>query len=194
MANISLHAFVFEPYTWYHSVPKRLFVAVLVETRACLPRDARYPRCARRRHVTDSVRSMLSPLYVLVSPVARAVRYKPCPVVLVPGLGLSRPPGRYLDLLRSALRTYNARIYIHGVCFELKIVLTFPEYVQLSRMKTNTGSPRRFRSFLTELGPARCEIAGFTTCALRRTYPCRNLWPERAIVFQAPRAQPDFRR
>ena len=47
---------------------KVLFVAVLVETRACRPRDACYPRCARH----------LTPLYVPVSRCARSATCKPC--------------------------------------------------------------------------------------------------------------------
>ena len=47
--------------------------------------------------------SLLPPLYVPVSPVARAARCNPCPVALVPTLGCSRPPSRNLDLVRSAL-------------------------------------------------------------------------------------------
>ena len=68
---------------------KVLFVAVLVETRACCPRDACYPRCARH-----------TPLYVPASPGARSATCKPCPVALVPDttVDCSRPPARNLDL------------------------------------------------------------------------------------------------
>ena len=45
----------------------------------------------------------LPPLYVPVSPVAIAARWKPYAVALVPTLGCYRSPGHNLDLLRSAL-------------------------------------------------------------------------------------------
>ena len=72
---------------------KNLLVAVLVETRACGPRDACYPGCAR--HPT--------PLYVPVSPCARSATCKPCPMALIPEstVHCSRPPARNLDLSSS---------------------------------------------------------------------------------------------
>ena len=56
----------------------------------------------------------LPPLYAPVSPVARAPRFKPCPVALVPTLGCSRPPTRNFYLLRSSLsgRIIPAYIYL----------------------------------------------------------------------------------
>ena len=72
---------------------KTLFVAVLVETRACRPRDACYPGCARH----------LSPLYVPVSPCAPSATCKLCPMALNPDsiVDCPRPPGRNLDLSSS---------------------------------------------------------------------------------------------
>ena len=61
--------------------------------------------------------------------------------------------------------------------------LSFLGHVWLSRKKRSTGSPRRFRSFLAELGPARRETAGFTPCAPRRTHPRRNPVPKRPSAF-----------
>ena len=75
---------ILEPYQWYHSVPKNFFVAVLVETRACCPRDACYPRCAWH----------LTPFYVPVSTCARSATCNACPMALVPDstVHCSRPP------------------------------------------------------------------------------------------------------
>ena len=82
-------------------------VAVLVETRACCPRDACYPGCARH----------LTPLYVPVSPWARSATCKPCPMVLVPDstVHCSRPPARNLDLSSSdhALGPWVGFMYIY---------------------------------------------------------------------------------
>ena len=74
---------------------KVLFVALLVETRACwLP-----SRCMLLS-LRSAPSSKLTPLYVPVSPVARSATYKPCPVALVPDstVGCSQPPARNLDL------------------------------------------------------------------------------------------------
>ena len=72
---------------------KVLFVAVLVETCACSPRDACYP--GRARHLT--------PLYVPVSPCAWSARCKPCPMALVPDstVHCSRLQAGNLDLSSS---------------------------------------------------------------------------------------------
>ena len=87
----------------------------------------------------------------------------------------ARSETRLLATSSSLPRSAQVRspdIQYQNTCyFTLEVVLTFPGYVQVSRKKRSTGSPRRFRSFMAELGPARCEIAGFTTCAPRRTYP-----------------------
>ena len=67
--------------------------SVLVETRACGPRDACYPGCDRH----------LTPLYVPVSPWARSATCKPVPMVLVPDstVHCSRPPAHNLHLSSS---------------------------------------------------------------------------------------------
>ena len=85
-----------------------LFVAVLVETRACRPRDACYPGCARH----------LTPLYVPVSPWARSATCKPCPLVLVPDstVHCSRPPARHLDLSSS---DYAQGPWVGFICIQL---------------------------------------------------------------------------
>ena len=87
-------------------VPKSFFWSkfFLVETRACWPRDACYPGCARH----------LTPLYVPVSPWATC---KPCPMVLVLGstVHCSRPPARNLHLSSSdhALGPWAGFMYIY---------------------------------------------------------------------------------
>ena len=64
---------------------------------------SRFVHAALAMHATLATpSSKLSPLYVPVSPVARAAKCKPCSVALVPTLGCCRPQTN-LDLLRSAL-------------------------------------------------------------------------------------------
>ena len=98
---------------------KVLFVAVLVETRACRPRDAYYPVCARH----------LTPLYVPVSPCALSATCKPCPMALLADstVHCSRPPARNLDLSSSD--------HSQGPCVGFI-------YIQLSKLfKNGPGMP-----------------------------------------------------
>ena len=83
-----------------------------------------------------------------------------------------------------SVRTYKTRLNVY---FNVKTVLIFLGHVRLSRKKRSTGSPKSFRSFLAELGPARRETAGFTPCAPRRTHPRRNSGPKHPSAFPASR-------
>ena len=81
----------------------------------------------------------LSLLYVAVSPVSRAERCKPCPAVLVPTLGCSRPLPPGLLLLASAL----SGSMIPGICLfvQVKTVLTFGHvYLPPQEKNKHTGS------------------------------------------------------
>ena len=80
------------------------------------------------------------------------------------------------------VRRYNTRLNAY---FNVKTVLTFLGHVRLSRKQRSTGSPRRFRSLLAELGPARRETAGFTPCAPRRTHSRRNPGSKCPSAFSA---------
>ena len=101
---------------------------------------------------------------------------------LLPASGAQLPSAQI-----HSVRMYNTRLNIH---FNVKTVLTFLGHVRLSRKKRSTGSLRRFRSFLAELGPARRETAGFTPCVPRRTHPRRKPGPKRPSTFPAWREPP----
>ena len=117
------------------------------------------------------------PLYVPVSPVARAARCKPCLVALVSTLGCSRPPARNLDLLRSAL---SGRIIPESIfILKSKRSLHFSDTSSYPATKEAPAQPRRFRSCLDERAPARRESAGFPLSAPMPTYPRRDPGPKR---------------
>ena len=117
-------------------------VAVLVETRACWPRDACYPGCARH----------LTPLYVPVSPWARSVTCKPCPKVLIPDstVHCSRPPARNLHLSSSdhALGPWVRFMYILP-CYDSHMMWFLPadtryiRYIIVPLTKTKTIFPHQ---------------------------------------------------
>ena len=104
-------------------------------------------RSAPSCHRFDQVQA--SPALCPVSPVAPAVRCKPCPVALVPTLGCSRPPSRNLDLLRSAVRTFNTRLNVY---FKVKTVLKFLGHVRLSARKETSAHPDAFAHSWPSLG------------------------------------------
>ena len=95
--------------------------------------------------------SKLPPLYVPVSPVARAARCKPCPVVLVPTLGCSRPPARNLDLLTSAL---SGRIIPeHILLLKSERLLNFADASSHPARKEAPPHPNAFARASTIAGP-----------------------------------------
>ena len=141
-------------------------VAVLVEIRACCPRDACYPRY--------TIFKAFPPLCTCESRRPRG-EMQAVPCGARSDARLFRPPARNLDPLRSAI---SGRI-MRGSIF----ILMSKRYncstdilgdVQLSRKKRNTGSRRRFRSCLDEREPARRPIAGFPLSAPTPTYPRRG--------------------
>ena len=129
-------------YNRYHGVFRKvIYVAVLVETRACWPRDACYPGCARH----------LTPLYVPVSPWARSATCKPRPMVLVPDstVHCSRPPARNLHLSSNdhALGPWVGFMYIYNhamlltwvICLKkVFIVILKPRLVEHTRTHAHT--------------------------------------------------------
>ena len=80
------------------------------------------------------------------------------------------------------------------VSIKARTVLSRTRPVIPKEKTRSTGSPRRFRSFLAELGPARRETAGFTPCAPRRTHPRRKPGPKRPSAFPAWRVDVRERR
>ena len=108
--------------------------------------------------------SKLSPLYVSLSPVARAERCKPCPVALVPTLLLpastSQPPS--VDI--RSVRKYNT-----GVCLnvEAKTVLIFSDaFSYPARKETPTHT-------LSLVPPrARVSAAGKRRFTIHCLHPC----------------------
>ncbi len=81
----------------------------------------------------------LFPLYVPVSPVPRAERYKPCPVGLVLPLGCDRPQSPSLLLLASALSGH----IIPGCIFWFKKKRSLHSDMSCCPAKINTpGQPR----------------------------------------------------
>ena len=89
---------ILELYPWYHSFPKRFLCCCCPGGDSCtLP-----SRCTQFS-LRSAPSSKLPPLYVPMSPVARATSWKSCPAALVPTLACSRPRARNFDLLISAL-------------------------------------------------------------------------------------------
>ena len=97
----------------YHSVRKGFLLHRVRVNGALLP-PRRMPPSPPSP--CSALSSKLCPLYVPLSPVARAERCKPYPVALVPTLGCFRPPPPSLLLLASALSTS----IIPGYIFMLK--------------------------------------------------------------------------
>ena len=95
--------------------------------------------------------SKLPPLYVPVSPVARAARCKPCPIALVPTLGYSRPLAGNLDLLRSAPpgRLISGSIFI----LKSKRSLHFSDTSSYPARKETPAHPDAFARASTSAGP-----------------------------------------
>ena len=109
--------------------------------------------------------SLLPPLYVPVSPVARAARCNPCPVALVPTLGCSRPPSRNLDLVRSAL---SGRIIPESIfILNSKRSLHFSGTSSYPARKEAPAHPDDFARASTSAGPCGGG-APFSPCL----YPC----------------------
>ena len=145
------------------------------------------PRRARHHVVTDSIRSKLPPLYVREPRRPRGeMQAVPCgarsDTRLLPASG-AQPQSAQI----RSVRAYNNRLNVY---FNVKTVLTFLGHVRLSRKKRSTGSPRHFRSFLAELGPAWHETAGLTPCTPWSTHPRRSPGPKRPSAFLAWRESP----
>ena len=141
-----INTMILEPYPWYHSFPKRFLCC------CCSGRDSRtLPSRCMQPALRWAPSSKLPPLYIPVSPVARAARWKPCPAALVPTLAWSRRPARNLDLLRSALSRHimTESVFI----LKSKRSLHFSDMSSYPKRKEAPAHPDAFACASTSVRP-----------------------------------------